>query len=119
MNIKRKLFSMLLLILGAVVQLSAQSPVTRGNQVTSESNLSEGVPYIIYQPRNSTYVKEASDRYSAFQGNSPDDNGVFYFIKVSDGVYKIKSLSTGKFISKPTTTGIAAIAPVEEASAGE
>lgn len=119
MNIKRKLLSMLLLIVGAVLQLSAQSPVTKGDQVTSEASLEEGVPYIIYQPRNNTYVKEASDRYSAIKDNSPDDAGVFYFVKVSDGVYKIKSHSTGKYISKPTTTGIAAIAPVEEASAGE
>ncbi len=119
MNIKRNLFAMLLLIVGAVLQLSAQSPVTKGDQVTSEASLEEGVPYIIYQPRNNTYVKEASDRYSAIKDNSPDDAGVFYFVKVSDGVYKIKSHSTGKYISKPTTTGIAAIAPVEEASAGE
>ena len=101
------------------MQLSAQTAVTVGSQVTSEASLQEGVPYLIYQPRNNTYVKEASDRYSAIGNNSPDDTGVFYFVKVSDGVYKIKSYSTGKFISKPTTTGISAIAPVDETSAGE
>ena len=85
----------------------------------TESNLREGVPYIIYQPRNSSYIKEANDRYSAIQNNSPDETGIFFFVKVNDGVYKIKSYSTGKFISKPTTTGIAAIAPVDVASAGE
>ena len=119
MYIKRKLITLLLLILGAVMQLSAQTAVTVGSQVTSEASLQEGVPYLIYQPRNNTYVKEASDRYSAIGNNSPDDTGVFYFVKVSDGVYKIKSYSTGKFISKPTTTGISAIAPVDETSAGE
>ena len=119
MRTTRFITTVFLLLAGAVMQLSAQTAVTVGSQVTSEVSLQEGVPYIIYQPRNSTYVKEASDRYSAFQNNSPDDTGVFFFVKVSDGVYKIKSYSTGKFISKPTTTGIAAIAPVEEASAGE
>ena len=119
MNIKQKLTTLLLLAVGAVTQLNAQTAVTAGSQVTGESSLEENVPYIIYQPRNSSYIKEATDRYSAFVSNSPDDTGVFYFIKVSDGVYKIKSHSTGKFISKPTAEGIAAIAPVEEASAGE
>ena len=118
MKTKRFLTVLFLLAMGIVTQLSAQTAVTVGNQVTSESNLREGVPYILYQPRNDTYIKEASDRYSAIASNSPDNTGIFFFVKVSDGVYKIKSLSTGKFISKPTTTGIAAIAPVEEASAG-
>ena len=95
MNIKQKLTTLLLLAVGAVTQLNAQVAVTVGSQVTDASNI----------------VSVAS--------NSPDETGVFFFVKVSDGVYKIKSYSTGKFISKPTTTGIAAIAPVEEASAGE
>ena len=119
MKLKNILTSLFLLILGAATQLNAQTAVTVGKQVTVESSLTEGVPYLIYQPRNSSYIKEASDRYSAIASNSPDKTGVFFFVKVSDGVYKIKSYSTGKFISKPTTTGIAAIAPVEEASAGE
>ena len=119
MNIKQKLTTLLLLAAGAVTQLNAQTAVTVGAQVTAESSLKDDVPYIIYQPRNNTYIKEASDRYSAIASNSPDETGVFFFVKVSDGVYKIKSYSTGKYISQPTTTGIAAIAPVEEASAGE
>lgn len=119
MNIKKMISALLLLAVGTTATLFAQTAVTVGNQVTSEADMQEGVPYLIFQPRNSTYVKEASDRYSAFASNLSDDTGVFYFVKVSDGVYKIKSHSTGKFISKPTTDGIAAIAPVEEASAGE
>ena len=47
MNIKQKLTTLLLLAVGAVTQLNAQVAVTVGSQVTTESDLAEGVPYII------------------------------------------------------------------------
>ena len=50
METRKLLTTLLLLAAGTITQLAAQNAVTKGNQVTSESNLNEGVPYIIYQP---------------------------------------------------------------------
>lgn len=116
MNIKRKLFSMLLLILGAVVQLSAQSAVNVGSQVTSEDGITSGKAYIL-KTGAERYITDNGTNYDVPNAvNSATEASVYYLISNGDGTWKIKNLYTGKYWGVPVYN--AALTSVAEASAG-
>ena len=116
MNIKRKLFSMLLLILGAVVQLSAQSAVNVGSQVTSEDGITSGKAYIL-KTGAERYITDNGTNYDVPNAaNSATEASVYYLISNGDGTWKIKNYYTGKYWGVPVYN--AALTSVAEASAG-
>ncbi len=105
------------------MQSNAQTAVTAGTQVTSESNLVSGKAYLIqYTSLTGTpYITEDVDAsigkfYSApnYQ-NSPTQASAFYFI--NDGSnWKIENAYTGNYW--PTPSGNATLVPTEAANAG-
>ncbi len=118
MNTKRKLFAMLLLIVGAVLQLSAQLPITKGDQVTS-SNLVSGKPYLLYYSgsNNSGFVKAKESTFQAiYLDESPTQESVFSFISNGDDTYKIKNNYRGTYFPVPTKS--TTFTPTTEGSAG-
>jgi len=118
MNIKRNLFAMLLLIVGAVLQLSAQLPITKGDQVTS-SSLVSGKPYLLYYSgsNNSGFVKAKESTFQAiYLDESPTQESVFSFISNGDDTYKIKNNYRGTYFPVPTKS--TTFTPTTEGSAG-
>ena len=110
---------MLLLVVGAVAQLSAQTAVTVGSQVTSESSIVSGKAYILKTGAN-RYITDAGTYYDVNDNStaaaSASEASVFYLISNGDGTWKIKNYYTGKYWGVPTYD--VALAPAEEASAG-
>ncbi len=116
MNTKRKLFAMLLLFIGAVVQLSAQSAVTVGSQVTSVDNIVSGKAYVL--KTGNAYISDNGSNYDVLNnGGTSTERTVYYLIDNGDGTWKIKNYYTKKYWSAPTTIG-ADISSVDESSAG-
>ena len=118
---------MLLLLIagGATNFVLAQSAVTVGSQVTSESQIISGKAYVLFyvssdEANKSGYVK-AKDSFfqSNYNDQSPTEESLFFFISNGDSenpAYKIKSYYKGTFFPVPTKS--TTFTPTTEASAG-
>ena len=119
MCFKRQLFALLLLIVGAVLQLSAQSAVTVGSQVTSESGIVSGKAYVLKTGAN-RYITDSGSYYDVNDNSSAaasaSEASVYYLISNGDGTWKIKNFYTGKYWGVPVYN--TALAPSEESAAG-
>ena len=107
---------MFLLMVGTATSF-AQETILRGAQVTKESDLVSGKPYILYYVGNqaSCYVK-ASSGYTYFQ-IAPDDNtisdeAIFIFTK-EETTWKIQSQKTGKYFPTPNSIDEFGFKPAE------
>ena len=120
MNTKRKLFAMLLLILGAAVQLSAQTAVTVGNQVTDVNDIVSGKPYVLRLEglTGAPYILDTGlDYYGLANNNTASQAAVYYLISDGNGGYKIENAFTGKYWKTPTSNG-EYMAPADASNAG-
>ena len=123
MNIKLKLTTLFLLIVGAATQLNAQSAVTVGSKVTDASSIVSGNAYLIkYTSMTGTpYITEGVDAsigafYSAPSSqNTPNQASVFYLISDGDN-WKIENAYTGNYW--PTPSANATLVPTTAANAG-
>ena len=86
--------------------MKAQNAVTMGDQVTQESQLSDGELYLIFQPRNGSFIAESNNQYDALLDSSPLSTGAFYFIRQNNGTFKIKNFITGNYFPILSTAGI-------------
>lgn len=93
--------------------------VERGAQITSESNLVSGKPYLLYYVgNNGCYVKamEGNDYFKALAADLVlTDEAVFYFLPDGDK-WKIQSRKTNRFFPVPTKS--TTFAPTEAEAAG-
>ncbi len=120
MNIKRKLFSMLLLVVGAMLRLSAQSAVTVGSQVTNVNDIVSGKPYVLRLQglTGAPYILDTGlDYYGMANNNTATQAAVYYLISDGNGGYKIENAYTGKYWKTPTTNG-EYMAPADASNAG-
>lgn len=120
MNTKRKLFAMLLLFIGAVVQLSAQTAVTVGNQVTNVNDIVSGKPYVLRLEglTGAPYILDTGlDYYGMANNNTATQAAVYYLISDGNGGYKIENAFTGKYWKTPTSNG-EYMAPADASNAG-
>ena len=99
-----------------VINAKAQSAVTVSTQITDESSLVEGTPYVLQYSPNSPYIQDAGDHYDVPNtGNSSNLTNVYRLIKDGDN-WKIQNLFTGKWW--PTGTSQTVMVPTDAASAG-
>lgn len=112
----KQFISLLLLLLMGVINAKAQSAVTVSTQITDESSLVEGTPYVLQYSPNSPYIQDAGDHYDVPNtGNSSNLTNVYRLIKDGDN-WKIQNLFTGKWW--PTGTSQTVMVPTDAASAG-
>ena len=120
MNIKRNLFAMLLLVVGAMLRLSAQSAVTVGNQVTNVNDIVSGKPYVLRLQglTGAPYILDTGlSYYGMANNNTATQAAVYYLISDGNGGYKIENAYTGKYWKTPTTNG-EIMAPADASNAG-
>lgn len=120
MNIKRNLFAMLLLVVGAMLRLSAQSAVTVGSQVTNVNDIVSGKPYVLRLQglTGAPYILDTGlDYYGMANNNTATQAAVYYLISDGNGGYKIENAYTGKYWKTPTTNG-EYMAPADASNAG-
>ena len=120
MNIKKLISALLLLVVGTTATLFAQTAVTAGSQVTSESSLVSGQAYLLQHQGNGTntpWIEDAGTYY-----NCPNSAGnctlasVWYLHNNGDGTWKIENAYTGNYWPKPTEN--ANLVGTTEANAG-
>ena len=121
MNLKQKLTALLLLAVGAVTQLNAQTAVTAGSKVTDASSLVSGKAYLIkYTSMTGTpYIYDAGTAtplQAPSTQNSPTTACAFYFISDGNGAYKLENAYTGNYW--PAPTGNQRLYPTTAANAG-
>ena len=116
----KQLISLILLVTGAAVSY-AQTAVTVGNQITSESQIVSGKAYVLqYVGNNASYVNDASTYYNVNNISSATEASVYFFYSTTvdaTTTWKLKNYSTGKYwgsISETTSN----LTPVDEADAG-
>ena len=103
----KSLFSTLFLLMVGTAAAFADVTILQGAQVTQESDLVSGKPYILYYVGNkeSAYVKANSN--NTIFSVTPNDvnlNGDAVFILIKDGNnWKIQSQNTGKYFPVPTS----------------
>ena len=115
MKLTRKVFILLLTLLG-VVGVKAQSTVTVSTQITDESSLVEGTPYVLQYTPSSAYIQDVGDHYDVpYAGNSSDLTNVYRLIKDGDN-WKIQNLYTGKWW--PAGASQTVMVPTDAESAG-
>ncbi len=108
---------LLLLSTGTNTYLAAQTAVTVGNQITSESQIVSGKAYVLKTGAN-RYITENSNTYDVPEtANSATDKSLYFLISNGDGTWKIKNYYTGRYWSAPTTIN-ANISSVDENYAG-
>lgn len=121
MNIKQKLTTLLLLIVGAGSSLFAQTTVTVGTQVTSESQLVSGKAYVLQSQSGGTgtvpYINDNGTNYDIPMSNACNESSVYYLISNGNGTWKIKNYYTNHFWGVPVY-GEALASVADEASAG-
>ena len=120
MNIKQKLTTLLLLAVGAVTQLNAQTAVTVGSQVTNVANIVSGKAYLLRWDglTGTPYALDTGgNEYGMANNNSATQAAVYYLISDGSGGYKIENAYTGKYWPTPSSNG-QFIAPTTAASAG-
>ena len=121
MNLKQKLTALLLLAVGTVAQLNAQTAVTAGSKVTDASSLVSGKAYLIkYTSMTGTpYIYDAGTAtplQAPSTQNSPTTACAFYFISDGNGAYKLENTYTGNYW--PAPTGNQRLYPTTAANAG-
>ena len=104
MNIKLKLTTLLLLAVGAVTGLNAQTAVTAGSQVTEESSIVSGQAYLIYYVGNgnSGYMKDTGSAYTGKDDPTPTENAVYYLTGNSTDGWQVQNYYTGNYWGVPT-----------------
>ena len=121
MKLKTLLTSFFLLIAGATTQLNAQTAVTIGNQVTSESNIVSGKAYVLQSQAAGSgtvpYINDNGTSYDIPMSNACTEASVYFLISNGDGTWKIKNYYTGHFWGVPVY-GQAIASVADEASAG-
>ena len=120
MNIKKLFFTLLLLVVGASVNLFAQTAVTVGDQVTDKSNIVSGKAYLLRWDglTGTPYVLDnGGDNYGMANNNTATQAAVYYLINDGNGGYKIENAYTGKYWPTPSSNG-QYIAPTTAANAG-
>ena len=120
MNIKQKLTTLLLLAVGAVTQLNAQTAVTVGSQVTDVANIVSGKAYLLRWDglTGTPYALDTGgNEYGMANNNSATQAAVYYLISDGSGGYKIENAYTGKYWPTPSSNG-QFIAPTTAANAG-
>ncbi|MBO7067415.1 MAG: exo-alpha-sialidase [Bacteroidaceae bacterium] len=114
------LILLLLLFAGAEMQLSAQTAVTVGSQVTDAANIVSGKAYVLRWDglTGTPYALDnGGSAYSMANNNSPSQAAVYYFISDGNGGYKVENAYTGKYWPTPTSNN-QTIAPTTAANAG-
>ena len=117
MNIKPILTTLSFVLLGMVAAFAQN--YQRGAQITSESNVVSGKPYLLmYIGNNSCYVK-AIEGNNYFKALAADlvltDEAIYYFVQ-EGGSWKILSRNTGKYF--PVSTKSTTFAPTDADNAG-
>ena len=117
MNIKPILTTLSFVLLGMVAAFAQN--YQRGAQITSESNVVSGKPYLLmYIGNNSCYVK-AIEGNNYFKALAADlvltDEAIYYFVQ-DGGSWKIQSRNTGKYF--PVSTKSTTFAPTDADNAG-
>ena len=100
-----KLFSLLLLLLlGGTINTFAQNAVAKGSQVTSESSLVSGKPYLVYYVGNASsgYMKDTGSAYTGKDDDNATTAAVYYFTDNGDGTWQVKNYYTGNYWGTPT-----------------
>lgn len=86
----------------------AQSAVSVGAQVTAESDIVSGQPYVLYYSgnNNSGYCKISETQLLAANNDgTPTEASVFYFISDGNGAWNIKSRWNGYYLPTFTAKG--------------
>ena len=116
MRQKPLLLALCLLMAGALSS-SAQEAVIVGPQVTQESDLVEGQPYILQSQATGTpYVADAGTYYAIPNNNKATEACVYRFVSNGEGAWFVQSTYTEKCWSVPTYNQ--AITPVSLEEAG-
>ena len=105
MRTRKLLTTLLLLTVGAGMQLAAQTAVTAGSQVTAESSLVSGKAYLVYYVGNGSpgYMKDTGSAYTGLNDNNPNERAVYIFTTGStSGTWKVQNYYTGKYWGTPT-----------------
>lgn len=119
MNIKTILSTLFFLIVGTLITF-ADETILQGAQVTQESDLVSGKPYILYYVGNKTgcYVKAKENNFQINEDTDKDitNEAIYYFVSNGNGTWKIQSQKTGKYF--PVPNGTTTFSPVNESDAG-
>ncbi|MBR1652997.1 MAG: exo-alpha-sialidase [Alloprevotella sp.] len=96
-----------LLVICLLVPLgtAAQIAVKAGSQITSESSLVSGKPYLVYYVGNgnSGYMKDTGDAYTGKNDETATTAAVYFFTTGStNGTWKVQNAYTGKYWGTPT-----------------
>lgn len=107
---------LLLLSTGTNTYLAAQTAVTVGSQVTSESAIVSGKAYVL-KTGVDRYITDNGTNYDVpNSANSATEASLYYLISNGDGTWKIKNYYTRKYWGIPVYNNN--LASVAEASAG-
>ena len=108
MKLKNFFTTILLLIIGAMQNLSAQTTVEVGSQVTDANSIVSGQAYLLRWQglTGSPYALDNGTTYAMGDNNSPTTAGVYYLIYDSEsGAYKVENAYTGLYWGTPTANG--------------
>lgn len=84
---------------------AASETVTKGTQVTSESAIVSGKPYLVYYSGNgqSGFLKDTGSAYRGFEDDNSTMNAVYVFTSNGDGTWHVQNYATGNYWGVPPT----------------
>jgi len=95
--------------------------VAYGTQVTAESAMVSGTPYLVYYSGNGYspgYMKDNGTAYIGYADNTASTEAVYTFTAQGDGTWTVRNLATGNYWGTPTAAATAYIGTADAASAG-
>lgn len=108
-------------LLIATMGAYAQSTITVGSQVTAESDIVSGQPYVLYYQGNnkSGYCKVSGTELLAAENDAtPTEASIFYFISAGNGTWNIKSQWNGYYLPGFTAASSTYVLTSSASSAG-
>ena len=119
-----QMLGLFILSLFGAMNVQAQSAVSVGTQVTSESALESGKAYVLQSTASGTpYIEDVGTYYNVpMSQNAATTACVYYIISNGDGTWKFKNMETEKFWGKPVassaTPATSGFIPSDESAAG-
>lgn len=119
-----QMLGLFILSLFWATNVQAQSAVSVGTQVTSESALESGKAYVLQSTASGTpYIEDVGTYYNVpTSQNAATTACVYYIISNGDGTWKFKNMETEKFWGKPVassaTPATSGFIPSDESAAG-
>ncbi|MCR5131704.1 MAG: glycoside hydrolase [Prevotella sp.] len=104
MEFKKLMMLLLLIVLGGVTSVNAQSTVSIGDQITSESDLVSGTAYLVYYVGNGNpgFMKDTGSAYTGKSDDTATKAAMYVFTSNGDGTWTVQNSYTKNYWGTPT-----------------